>query len=97
MKAKHYAERVKKYAQKVVDGKIILGDDAVNACKRFLKDLKRKDLEYKTTQADAAVSLMEGMFVHRKGEAIDGTPLMGKPFLLEDWESFIVYNLLGFF
>ena len=97
MKAKHYAERAKKYAQKVIDGKIILGEDAVNACKRFLKDLKRKNLEFRTIQADAAVSIMEGMFVHRKGEAIDGTPLMGKPFILEDWERFIVYNLLGFF
>ncbi len=97
MKAKHYAERVKKYAQNVVDRKIIIGEDAVNACKRFLKDLKRKDLEFRTTQADAAVSIMEGMFVHRKGEAIDGTPLMGKPFALEDWEAFVVYNLLGFY
>ncbi len=97
MKAKHYAERAKKYAQKVIDGKIILGADAVNACKRFLKDLKRKNLEFRTTQADAAVSIMEGMFVHRKGEAIDGTPLMGQPFALQDWQIFIVYNLLGFF
>ena len=53
MKAKHYEERAKKYAQKVIDGKIILGADAVNACKRFLKDLKRKNLEFRTTQADA--------------------------------------------
>ena len=96
MQAKHYADRVKKYAQKVVDGKIIIGDDAVNACKRFLKDLKRKDLEYRTKQPDAAISLMEGLFVHRKGEALDGSPLLGHPFKLDDWEIFIVYNLLGF-
>ena len=96
MQAKHYADRVKKYAQKVVDGKIIIGADAVNACKRFLKDLKRKDLEYRTKQPDAAISLMEGLFVHRKGEALDGSPLLGHPFKLDDWEIFIVYNLLGF-
>ena len=96
MKAKHYAERAIKYAQKVKSGKIILGADAVNACKRFLKDLKRKNLEFRTQQPDAAVSLMEGMFVHRKGEALDGTPLLGKPFTLDDWEIFCVYNLLGF-
>ena len=96
MKAKHYAERAIEYAQKVKSGKIILGADAVNACKRFLKDLKRKDLEFRTQQPDAAVSLMEGMFVHRKGEALDGTPLLGKPFALDDWEIFCVYNLLGF-
>ena len=96
MKAKHYAERAIEYAQKVKSGKIIIGDDAVNACKRFLKDLKRKDLEFRPKQADAAVSLMEGMFVHRKGEALDGTPLLGKPFVLSDWQVFVVYNLLGF-
>lgn len=97
MKPKHYEDRVKKYAQNVIAGKIILGDDAVNACKRFQKDLKRKKLEFRPKLADAAVSIMEGMFVHRKGEALDGTPLMGKPFRLEDWEIFIVYNLLGFY
>lgn len=96
MKAKHYAERATEYAQKVKSGKIIIGDDAVNACKRFLKDLKRKDLEFRPKQADAAASIMEGMFVHRKGEALDGTPLLGKPFTLEDWEIFCIYNLLGF-
>lgn len=97
MKAKHYKDRAIKYAKDVADGKIIIGADAVNSCKRFLSDLKRKDLEFKTTQADAAVSIMEGLFVHRKGEQLDGTPLLGKPFTLEDWQIFIVYNLLGFF
>ena len=96
MKAKKYADRAKQYAKDVVNGKIIIGADAVNAAKRFLSDLERKDLEFRTIQADAAVSLMEGLFVHRKGEAIDGTPLLGKPFQLEDWEIFIIYNLLGF-
>lgn len=96
MKAKHYAERAIKYAQNLDTGKIILGEDAVYAARRFLQDLERDDLEFRTQQADAAVSLMEGMFVHRKGEALDGSPLLGKPFRLEDWEIFIIYNLLGF-
>lgn len=96
MKAKKYANRAKQYAKDIIDGKIVIGDDAVNAAKRFLSDLEREDLEFKTTQADAAVSLMEGLFVHRKGEALDGTPLLGKPFRLEEWEIFIIYNLLGF-
>ena len=96
MKAKKYANRAKQYAKDIIDGKIVIGDDAVNAAKRFLSDLEREDLVFKTTQADAAVSLMEGLFVHRKGEALDGTPLLGKPFRLEEWEIFIIYNLLGF-
>lgn len=96
MRAKRYAERAVQYAKDVITGKIVLGGDAVNACQRFLDDLKRDDLEFRTTQPDAACSIMEGLLVHRKGEALDGTPLLGKPFLLEDWEIFCVYNMLGF-
>ena len=96
MKAKRYAERAIQYAKDVVSRKIIIGEDAVNACQRFLDDLERDDLEFRTEQADAACSIMEGMLVHRKGEALDGTPLLGKPFLLEDWQIFCIYNMLGF-
>lgn len=96
MRAKHYAQRAIQYAKDVVDRKIIIGEDVVNACRRFLEDLKREDLEFRPAQPDAACSIMEGLLVHRKGEAIDGTPLMGKPFMLEDFEIFITYNLLGF-
>ena len=95
MKAKKYWKRVIKYAQDVASGKKIEGEDVVNTCKRFLKDLEDKRFEVRTTQADAACSIMEGLFVHRKGEAPDGTPLLGKPFKLSDWEVFITYNLLG--
>lgn len=96
MKAKHYAERAIRYARDVVDRKIIIGEDVVNACRRFLDDLERDDLEFRTEQPDAACTIMEGLLVHRKGEALDGSPLMGKPFLLVDFEVFITYNLLGF-
>ena len=84
------------YARDVIAGSEIAGADIVNACRRFLSDLDREDLEFRTTQPDAAVSIIEGLFVHRKGEALDGTPLLGKPFTLEPWEVFCVYNLLGF-
>lgn len=97
MKARKYAPRAIRYAEDVVAGKIIIGEDVVNSCKRFLADLKREDLEFRPAMADAACGIMEGMMVHRKGEALDGTPLLGKPFKLEDWEIFIVYNLLGFY
>ena len=94
MKAKHYKDKAIKYADDVIAGKIIASDDIINACKRFKKDLKRKDLEFRTTEADAAVSIMEGMFVHRKGEALDGTPLLGKPFILEPFQIFAVLGNL---
>lgn len=96
MKAKRYKQKAIEYAQQVVNGEKIAGADIVNACQRFLDDLGRDDLEFRTKEPDAAVSIMEGIFVHRKGEAIDGSPLLGKPFKLEPWQIFIVYNLLGF-
>lgn len=97
MKVKHYADRAIQYAHDVVDGKITIGADVVNACKRFLKDLERDDLEFREADPDLVCTLMETLCVHRKGEALDGTPLLGKPLILEAWEIFIVYNLLGFF
>ena len=97
MKVKHYAERAIQYAKDVVDGKITIGKDVVNACERFLNDLERDDLEFREQDPDLVCTLMETLCVHRKGEALDGTPLLGKPLVLEGWEIFIVYNLLGFF
>lgn len=96
MKKNGHIEDVIKYAEDVTAGKIIAGQDRINACQRFLDDMKREDLEFRTTQPDAACSIIEGMMVHRKGESLDGTPLLGKPFILEPWELFCVYNILGF-
>ena len=93
MDKKKYKNIAIKYAKDCISGKVIIGNDVVNACKRFLEDLEREDLEFRTKEADAAVSIMEGLFVHCKGEALDGTPLLGKPFLLEPFEIFITYNL----
>ena len=97
MKAKHYKDVAIKYAKDVISGIQIAGEEVIAACQRFLDDLKRDDLEFRTKEPDAAVTIIEGIFVHRKGEALDGTPLLGKPFKLEPFQIFIVYNLLGFY
>ena len=96
MRGKQYKKVAIKYADDVIAGKVIASDDVVNACKRFKADLERKDLELRTQQPDAAISIIEGMFVHRQGESLDGRPLLGQPLKLEPWQIFIVYNLLGF-
>lgn len=96
MNVRHYKQTAIDYAEDVVAGRKIEGADIVAACRRFLDDLKRTDLEFREEQPDAACSIIETFFVHRKGEKLDGTPLLGKPFRLERWEIFIVYNLLGF-
>ena len=96
MRGKHYKDVAIKYAQDVVDGKIIAGQDRINACQRFIDDLKRDEFELRCTHPDAAITIIEGIFVHRQGESLEGVPLMGKPFLLQPWQIFIIYNLLGF-
>lgn len=97
MKPKHYSKIAIEYAAQCVNREIIIGEDAVNACRRFLADLERDDLEFRTKEPDACCALMEGFCVHQKGETLEGEPLMGKPFLLQPWQIFIIYNLLGFY
>lgn len=96
MKAKSYHDRAVHYARDVVAGKIIAGNNK-RECARFLEDLKRKDIELRNKDADFVCGFIEQFDVHEKGEEIDGTPLKNKPFLLQDWQIFIVYNLLGFY
>ena len=96
MRGKQFKKIAIKYADDVISGKQIASDDIINACKRFKSDLQRDDLEMRTAQPDAAISIIEGLFVHRQGEALDGTALLGKPLILEPWQIFIIYNVLGF-
>lgn len=96
MRAKSYKEIAVKYAQDVTAGKIKAGNNR-RECKRFIDDLKRKDLELRTSAADFVCGFIEGFCVHEKGEDLNGQPLKNKPLLLQPWQVFIVYNLLGFY
>ena len=97
MKAKDYIAIANKYAEDVITGKTIAGKEVVLACKRYKKDLKRKDIELRPRDPNAACSIMEGFFVHAQGEDMKGRPLMGEAFILQPWEVFITVNLLGWY
>ena len=92
---KSYRKQAEKFADDCISGIRIAGDEIVAACKRWKKDLKRKDLELQTHDPDFVCNLMESTLVHAQGEDIEGKPLLGKPFILQPWEIFVVYNLLG--
>lgn len=96
-RAKHYKQTAIKYAEDVVAGQVIIGEDVVAACRRFLRDLQREDIELRMRDPDLAINIIQTMMVHRQGEALDGTPMMGKPFILEPFQIFIVVNLLGWY
>lgn len=97
MAAKRYREIAIKYAEDVSAGVITAGKEIVAACNRFLDDLKRDDLKMSTRDPDLAISIMESTLVHAQGENLNGESLLGKPFMLQPWQVFVVYNLLGFY
>lgn len=95
--AKTYKQRAIKYAKEVADGKRIVGKEVILSCIRFLNDLKRDEYELHTKEPDFVIGIIERLMVHQQGEALDGTPLKNQPLLLQDWQIFIIYNLLGFY
>ena len=94
---KTYRKVALDFADDVIAGKRIVGEDIVNACKRFKGDLEREDLELRHHDADFVINIIQTTLVHKQGEDLQGNSLMGTPFILQDWQVFVVYNLLGFF
>lgn len=92
-----YKQTAIEYADNVIAGRIIAGRDIIAACKRFKNDLQREDLELRMHDPTLAIGIMQKTLVHKQGEALDGTPLMGKPLILEPFQVFIVVNLLGWY
>ena len=92
-----YAKEVLDYVNGMIDGTIPANEDRILGAKRFLRMVEDPAYDIRTRDADLVISLIEAMFKHRKGEKLDGTPLTGKPFLMEPWQKFIIYGMLIFF
>ena len=97
MKAKDYIWIAKQYAEEVSSGVKVAGREVVLACKRFLSDLERDDIELRPRDPNVVCSIMEGFFVHQQGEDMQGHPLLGAPFILQPWQVFCIVNLLGWY
>lgn len=97
MAVKNYRAIAQGYADDVIHGRKKAGKEVILACFRFLKDLQREDLELRTAEPDFVLGIVEKTMVHMKGESLDGTPLTNTPLILEPWQVFIVYNLIGFY
>lgn len=97
-KAKSYKQIAVDYARSVTQGKEKrVGKEIIMACVRFLADLERDDLELRAKEPDLVIGIIEKTMVHKQGEDLDGNPLMNTPLLLQAWQIFIVYNLVGFY
>ncbi|MDO4156504.1 MAG: terminase large subunit [Oscillospiraceae bacterium] len=96
MATKHFKKIAVQFAEDVVAGKIIAGNNLLE-CKRFLFDLEREELELHTKEPDLVCNMIGRFMVHKQGETLNGEPLMNTPMLLQPWQVFCVYNLVGFY
>ena len=97
MPKKSYKDVAVKYARDAAAGRLICGKEVADDARRFLSDLDRSDLQLHTKEPDFVIGIIERLLVHKQGETLEGVPLTGKPFVLQPWQVFVVYNLLGFY
>lgn len=84
------------YAESIRDGRKIAYDELKQAVDRFFRDLKNPDYWMDCKDPEFCIGIIEKTLCHQQGEKLDGTPLRGTPFLLEPYQKFIIYNLVGF-
>lgn len=92
---KHWAD-VMGYAEGIRDGTIVANKYRKKAVERFFRDLENPNYEMDPDDPDFCINIIESTICHQQGEAIDGTPMRGKPFLLLPFQKFILYNIVGF-
>lgn len=88
---------VMEYANSIIEGRKVANKEVRQACQRFINDLNNQAYDFNPKDAEFVIGIIEKTFVHQKGEDMQGYPLRGTPFLLQPWQKFVVYNLLGFF
>lgn len=97
MRARKHWKTALKYAEDIRDGKIIANLERKQAVERFFRDLDNPEYELKHEAPEFCIGIIEATLCHQQGEALDGTPMRGKPFLLQPFHKFIIYNLVGFY
>lgn len=91
-----YWPAVQEYAESIRDGRKLACIELQQAVARFYRDLENPAYTFDPKGPDFVIQIIERTICHQQGEKLDGTPLRGKPFLLEPFNKFIIYNLLGF-
>jgi phage terminase large subunit-like protein len=96
-KPKSHWNEVKAYVHSIRTGKKIASQWVKLAADRFYNDLENPEYEFKKTAPDFCINLIETTLKHVQGESIDGKPLRNEPLLLQPFQKFIIYNLVGFY
>ena len=96
VKGKHWKVALS-YAEGIQDGTIVANTERKQCVDRFFRDLENPAYEIRPKGPEFCIGIIEKTLCHQQGEALDGTPMRGTPFILQPWHIFIIYNLLGFF
>ncbi len=96
VKGKHWKVALA-YAEGIRDGTIVANTERKQCVERFFRDLENPAYEIRPKGPEFCIGIIEKTLCHQQGEALDGTPMRGTPFILQPWHIFILYNLLGFF
>ena len=83
-------EKYLNYAKQVLNGEIIASVYVKLACERFMSWFDNPEFEFKTKKVDKVVSFISKL-KHYTGKS------NGKPFILTDWQYFIVENIYGWY
>ena len=87
---------VLEYAESIRDGRKIACVELKQAVDRFFRDLENPDYWMDYKDPEFCIQIIEKTLCHQQGEALDGTPMRGKPFILQPFHKFCIYNLVGF-
>lgn len=83
------------YAKSIRDGRKIACQELKQAVDRFFRDIESPEYWVDYKAAEFCIQIIEKTLCHQQGERLDGTPLRGTPFVLEPYQKFILYNLVG--
>lgn len=84
------------YCEDIKSGKILANREQIQGVERFLNMLEDDRYELRPSEPEIIIKLIEKTIKHRQGEQLDGTPMRDRPFLLQAWHKYIIYNIVGF-
>lgn len=87
---------VMEYAESIRAGEKKACLELRQAVDRFYRDLENPEYELDAKAPEFCIRVIESTLCHQKGEALDGTPMRGTPYLLQPFHKFIIYNVAGF-
>lgn len=92
-----YIQRAINYANGVIDGSIPACEEKILEAKRFLRDIENPKFYLNEEIINISVNFIEKVVVHYQGESVKAVSLRNKPMKLQEWQIFVVVNLMGFY